>query len=105
MARPQSTGPLDENGKPLEIKEGVVIDQNGNELTDEPRARGHHQAYRDPFGQRAFVIKSRNPLAPLLLAPLLVIFVGVGLTLFTGVALAAFVAWMIYVVFRMIRRL
>lgn len=96
----------DENGKPLEIKEGVVIDQNGNELTEEPRARRRHQTFQDPFtSQRAFVIKSTNPLAPLLLAPLLIVFVGVGLTLFTGVAVAAFVAWIVYLMFRALRRL
>ncbi len=96
----------DENGKPLEVKEGVVIDQNGNELTEEPRARRRHQAFQDPFtGQRAFVIKSRNPLAPLLLAPLLIVLLGVGITLFTGVAVAAFVAWILYLAFRAIRRL
>jgi hypothetical protein len=95
----------DENGKPLEVKEGVVIDQNGNELTEEPRAR--HRAYRDPFtgGQRVFVMKSTNPLAPLLLAPLLVLLIGVGITLFTGVAFAALIAWMLYLLVRAFRRL
>lgn len=104
----------DENGKPLEVKEGVVIDQNGNELTEEPpvhynardNTRGRHQAYRDPFtGQRVFVMKSTNPLAPLLLAPLLIVLLGVGITLFTGVAVAAFAAWLVYMLFRALRRL
>src|ERR1700737_1656159 len=88
--------PRDENGKPLEVKEGVVLDQNGNELTHEPRAHGRHQAYRDTFNTRVgFVFKTTNPLAPLILAPILVLMVGVGITLFTGVAAAAFVAWIV----------
>jgi hypothetical protein len=96
----------DENGKPLEVKEGVVIDQNGNELTEEPHPRGRHRAYRDPFtGQRVFVMKSTNPLAPLLLVPLLIVLLGVGITLFTGVAVAAFAAWLVYMMFRTLRRM
>jgi hypothetical protein len=106
MAPSESPDFKDENGKPLEIKEGIVIDQNGNPLTEEPRARTRHQAFRDPFtGQRAFVFKTSNPLAPLLLAPLLIVLVGVGLTLFTGVAVVAFAAWMIFLFFRTLRRL
>jgi hypothetical protein len=110
--RPDRDHPLrDENGKPLEVKEGVVLDQDGNQLTDEPprsfrNQGGRHHAYRDPFtGQRAFVFKTTNPLAPLLLAPLIVIALGVGLTLFTGVAVAAFVAWIVFMMFRTLRRL
>lgn len=96
----------DDNGKPLEIKEGIVIDQNGNQLTDEPQVRGRHQTFRGPFtGQRTFVMKTTNPLAPLLLAPLLILLIGVGITLFTGVAVAAFAAWLVYMMFSMLRRL
>ncbi|MFL5814312.1 MAG: hypothetical protein ACJ763_12095 [Bdellovibrionia bacterium] len=111
MSFSESHNLRDENGKPLEVKEGVVIDQNGNELTEEPRAhdstRGRHQAFRDPFtgGQRVFVMKSTNPLAPLFLAPLLVLLIAVGITLFTGVAFAALVAWMLYLLVRAFRRL
>lgn len=96
----------DDNGKPLEIKEGVVIDQNGKELTEEPRTRRRHQTFQDPFtGQRTFVLKTTNPLAPLLLAPILILLIGVGITLFSGVAVAAFAAWLVYLVFRTLRRL
>jgi hypothetical protein len=101
---------LDENGKPLEVKEGVVIDQDGNELTEEPQVhhtQGRHQTFRDPFTgqQRVFVMKSTNPLAPLIIVPLLIVLIGVGITLFTGVAVVAFAAWIFYLFFRTLRRL
>lgn len=96
----------DDHGKPLEIKEGIVIDQNGNQLTEEPQPRGRHQTFHGPFtGQRTFVMKTTNPLAPLLLAPILILLIGVGITLFTGVAVAAFAAWLVYMMFRMFRRI
>lgn len=89
-----------DDGTFLDLKEGVVIDRDGNELASSYTGRTEDRARSTVFVWRAHPV-----LAPLLIAPLLVVMVTVGLTLFAGVAVAAFVGWILFALFQSLRRL
>jgi hypothetical protein len=97
-----------EDGSPLDVKEGTVLDSEGNALS----GPGPHQRYGEsPFGGgtgRAFVWKSAglptSPLAWLVLIPLLAVLLFIGITFFAIVAAFALVLMVVFVVHRWLRR-
>lgn len=94
-----------DDGTLLKPKEGIVLDQNGNPLTPAP-----HRAWRDPDAtdfsghSRVFVWRSGGLLAPLIIAPILVVLVAVGLTLMGGFGALAILAWAVFLLRRLLYR-
>lgn len=104
--RPSPDHPETPLETPLEVKEGVILDAAGNELTQTPRYQnqytefkytraGHQQAQG-----RVYIWKGGNWLGTLLLIPLVVLLLTVGVTLFAGFIAVGVASWVIYKVLR-----
>ncbi len=102
-----------DDGTPLEIKEGIILDAKGTPLTEAPaanrrRARANSGARptpHSPFTQTAYVWRSGGLLGPLLVLPILVIVVTVALTVMGGFAALAVVVWALFLLRRIFSRL
>jgi hypothetical protein len=90
-----------EDGSPLEVKEGTVLDSEGNALSGPRPDR--------PFGASPFAaINGRvfrvSPLAWLVLIPLLAVLLFIGITFFAIIAAVALVLASVFVLHRWLRR-
>lgn len=86
-----------QSSETLVVKEGIVLDADGNELALPQDARFNKQGqYKSASNTRVYTWSAGNWFSGLLLLPLVVIVLTVGITLFASLIAFVFVSWVIY---------
>ena len=99
----------DDQGQPLELKEGIVVDQDGTPLARPHRQPDQRFDAHDALGgqnrSRVFVFRPNPFLAPLIAIPVVVLIFSIGLTILAALAVLAVIGAAIYGVTKLFRKL
>jgi hypothetical protein len=91
-----------DDGNHLEVKEGIVLDRDGNPLTPPPHR--HWRAASGPQGH-VFVWRGSGWLSPLIMLPVLGLIATLVLTLMGGFVAVAVLVWILFLFRRLLNRL
>jgi hypothetical protein len=90
-----------DDGAPLEIKEGIVLDREGNAIAE---TRSPHQRFSQN-GPKVFVWRPNPIMALLFLVPALILIFSIGLTILAALAVLTVIGGVVYTLTKLLRRL